>query len=164
MAEKMRRRITREEVLNWWEERFGISRDVFKHYDFYQKGDRVWIVSGDAAKVLDEIRCEVVGMSFMRVLSAGLKPTTSAIQLFGKFATRNVVELDSGAAFEFMQRRSVRLDASRLKNVTDGYVVVKFKERGTPLGCGVLKGDELVSLIPKDRSVEQWKLESFKDL
>ena len=151
--------------MKWWEERFGVSRDVFDDYDFYQRGDRIWIVPKDAARLLNEMRCEVVGMSFMRVMSADLKPTTSAVQLFGRFATKNVVELDASAAFEFMRRRSVRLDnASRTENLTDGYVVVKFKGRGTPLGCGVLRGDELKSLIPKDRSVEQWKLESFKDL
>ncbi|HEX58912.1 MAG TPA: hypothetical protein ENF26_02030 [Methanomicrobia archaeon] len=164
MAEKMRRRVTREEILNWWEERFGVSRDVFEDYDFYQKGDRIWIVPKDAAEALNEMRCEVIGMSFMRVISADLKPTTSAIQLFGRFATRNVVELDASDAFEFMQRRSVHLGAFRTRDLTDGYVVVKFKGRNTPLGCGVLRGNELKSLIPKDRSVEQWKLESFKDL
>ncbi|TKX77485.1 hypothetical protein EXE53_26310, partial [Halorubrum sp. SD626R] len=43
-------RASRAEVLDWWQERFGIGTGVFEGYSFWEKGaGKIWIFNGEAS-------------------------------------------------------------------------------------------------------------------
>ncbi|WP_440006152.1 DUF7122 family protein [Halomicrococcus sp. SG-WS-1] len=140
-------RATRREVLDWWDERFGIGPETFENYSFWEKGKgKIWILRGD----LDSpVRVEALGMTFLRTRQEHWKPTTNAVQRFGRDATRNVVELDRDAA-----RRFARGEDQELEWDGDwGYVVAAHELAGAtePLGVGLYLRGELQSLVPSGR-------------
>ena len=140
-------RATREEVVGWWDDRFGIPRETFEGYTFWERGaGKVWIFHGD---VPDPIEVEGLGMTFLRTRQEHWKPTTNAVQRFGRVATRNVVELDSERA-----RRFAAGEDQKLQWDGDwGYLAVVHELAGglEPLGVGLYLHGELRSTVPKGR-------------
>jgi len=93
-------RASRREVLDWWDERFGIEPTVFEEYSFWEKGaGKVWIFNGEATDPSSEV--EAIGMTFLRTRQDHWKPTGRAVSRFGAHATKNVIELDPEQAVTF---------------------------------------------------------------
>jgi NOL1/NOP2/fmu family ribosome biogenesis protein len=140
-------RATRREVLQWWDERFGIPPETFDDYTFWEKGSgKVWILHGDVA---DPISVEGLGMTFLRTRQEHWKPTTNAVQRFGRQATKNVVELDSDEAATFAAGEDQELDWEG----DWGYLVAAHDVAGErePIGVGLFLYGELRSTVPKGR-------------
>ena len=58
-------RPTREEVVGWWVERFGLDPATFDGVTFWEKGaGKVWAFAGDLPA--DRVDVEGVGMTFLR--------------------------------------------------------------------------------------------------
>ncbi|MFB6154966.1 MAG: hypothetical protein ABEJ22_03655 [Haloferacaceae archaeon] len=140
-------RAGRREVLDWWEERFGVPPETFADFTFWEKGKgKIWALHGD---VVDPIRIEALGMTFLRTRQEHWKPTTEAVQRFGGFATRNVVELEAEEAAAFAAGRDQELDWDG----DWGYLVAAHRLAGDlePLGVGLYLHGELRSVVPKGR-------------
>ncbi|WP_224335964.1 DUF7122 family protein [Haloprofundus halobius] len=140
-------RATREEVVGWWEERFGIPPKAFEDFTFWEKGKgKVWAFHGDT---VDPIRIEGLGMSFLRTRQEHWKPTTNAVQRFGREATKNVVELAGETATRFAagEDQDIEWDGDW------GYLVVAHDLVGEtePMGVGLYLYGELRSTVPKGR-------------
>lgn len=139
-------RASREEVLDWWETRFGIGHEILEKYTFWEKGaGKVWIYNGEAD---DPSRVEAIGMTFLRTRQEHWKPTTRAVQRFGHHATRNVVELDP--------ERASRFAAGDNQDLPEwdgdwGYLIAVHRIAGAmePIGVGLYLYDELRSVVPK---------------
>jgi NOL1/NOP2/fmu family ribosome biogenesis protein len=143
-------RATRAEVIDWWDERFGIPPETFEGHTFWEKGaGKVWIFAADLPTPTD---VEGLGMTFLRTRQEHWKPTTNAVQRFGSLATRNVIELDSDDAAAFLAGDDVdpKWDGDW------GYLVVAHEVAGAlePIGVGLYVHDELRSVIPKGRRAE----------
>jgi NOL1/NOP2/fmu family ribosome biogenesis protein len=140
-------RATREEVVTWWNERFGVPPETFDGVTFWEKGaGKIWAYAGEAP---DRIDVEGLGMTVLRTRQEHWKPTTNAVQRWGRAATRNVVVVDDEAA-----RRFVRGDDQELDWDGDwGYLVVAHDLAGgvEPLGVGLYLYGELRSVVPKGR-------------
>jgi len=134
--------LDRAEVAELMESRFGIPPAAFEDVSFFRKGQNVWAFS---LPEIPDLRCEAVGLRFLSVRGRVPKPTTSALQLFGRFATKNSVDLSAAPAEKFVAGDRQRLEAE----VEDGYVVVSH--RGDVLGCGLYARGELASQLPKER-------------
>ena len=91
------------------------------------------------------------GLLFVRV-NGQLKVTTDCLQLFG--GSVEGIKLNEKEMREFLAGKSVTVSG---KNIKSGYVVVKYNEK--PLGCGIVKGGSLRSLIAKHRRVQLKKKE-----
>ena len=124
--------------------RFGIPPEAFEAVSFYRRGRNVWAFS---LPEIPDLACESVGLRFMSVRGRVPKPTTAALQLFGRYASKNVVDLSSDQAEKFVAGEGQRLTAL----VEDGYVVVSHE--GDVIGCGQYLDGELISQIPKDRRI-----------
>ncbi|PSP55737.1 hypothetical protein BRC82_03900 [Halobacteriales archaeon QS_1_67_19] len=140
-------RATREEVVEWWDRRFGVSPETFADYSFWEKGKgKIWILRGEVASP----KCvEALGMKFLRTRQEHWKPTTNAVQRFGREATENVIGLTREQA-----RRFVRGETQELDWDGDwGYLVVTHEYAGDsePLGVGLYLHGELQSPVPKGR-------------
>ena len=140
-------RPSREAVLDFWEDRFGVPRGTFDGHTFWEKGSgKLWAYAGDAPDVVD---VEALGMVFLRVRQEHWKPTTDAVQRFGRAATENVVRLDDELARRFVAGEDQRLDWDG----DWGYLVVAHDLAGAvePVGVGLYLHGELRSQVPKGR-------------
>jgi len=140
-------RATRREVLDWWEERFAIPPETFEGFTFWEKGKgKIWAFHGE---VVDPIRIEGLGMTFLRTRQEHWKPTTEAAQRFGRAASKNVLELDREEAEAFAAGVDQDLDWDG----DWGYLIAAHDLAGglEPLGVGLYLHGELRSVVPKGR-------------
>ncbi|WP_435345311.1 DUF7122 family protein [Haloarchaeobius sp. HRN-SO-5] len=140
-------RATRQEVVDWWVDRFGVPAGTFDRFTFWEKGSgKVWIFAGD---VPDPVSVEGLGMTFLRTRQEHWKPTTDAVQRFGRLATKNVFELTPEQAERFVagEDQEIPYDGDW------GYVVAAHDIAGDvePIGVGLYVYGELRSMIPKGR-------------
>ena len=138
-------RASRAEVLDWFEERFGIDPSVFEGYSFWEKGaGKVWIFNGEAT---DPSAVEAIGMTFLRTRQEHWKPTTVAVQRFGHLATKNVVALSPAEAKRFAAGEDQEVDWGG----DWGYLIATREVAGerAPLGVGLYLHGELRSVVPK---------------
>ncbi len=124
--------------------RFGIPSEAFEGVSFYLRGRNVWAFS---LPEIPDLAWETVGLRVISVRGRVPKPTTAALQLFGRHATKNVVDLGTEDALKFAAGERQRISAP----VEDGYVVVSHG--GDVLGCGQYLDGELISLLPKERRI-----------
>ncbi|AZH25390.1 DUF7122 family protein [Haloplanus aerogenes] len=140
-------RATRHEVIEWWVDRFGLPEDTFDGYTFWEKGaGKIWIFADDVPSPTD---VEGLGMTFLRTRQEHWKPTTNAVQRFGRAAARNVIVLDPDEATRFLAGE----DLEPAWDGDWGYLIVAHEIAGgvEPIGVGLYVHDELRSVIPKGR-------------
>jgi len=140
-------RPSREAILEWWDDRFGIPSETFADCTFWEKGaGKIWAFHDE---VPSPVRAESLGLAVMRVRQEHWKPTTDAVQRFGGEATRNVVELDEGEARAFLEGedREVAWDGDW------GYLIAAHDIAGVtePIGVGLYLYGELRSRMPKGK-------------
>ncbi|WP_254838250.1 DUF7122 family protein [Natronomonas marina] len=140
-------RATRRAVVDWWVERFGLDPSTFEDHTFWEKGaGKVWAFAAD----LDSpAAVEALGMTFLRTRQEHWKPTTDAVQRFGREATRNVVVLDDAEARAFLRGETT----DPAWDGDWGYLVAAHEIAGgvEPIGVGLYLYDELRSQMPKGR-------------
>lgn len=140
-------RATRAAVLEWWETRFGIEPETFDGHTFWEKGaGKVWAFAAEAPT---PIAIEGLGMKVLRTRQEHWKPTTNAVQRFGRDATHNVLVLDDEHAARFLRGKDQEIDWDG----DWGYLIVAHEIAGgrEPIGVGLYVYDELRSQVPKGR-------------
>jgi NOL1/NOP2/fmu family ribosome biogenesis protein len=140
-------RATRQEVLDWWEERFGVPAEVFDEFTFWERGaGKIWAFHDDAPT---PIEVEGLGLAFLRTRQEHWKPTLEAAQRFGHHADRNVITLTREQAETFVAGDDQELDWDG----DWGYVIASHELAGQqePLGVGLYLYGELRSQVPKGR-------------
>ena len=140
-------RVSRAELLEWWDDRYGMAPEYFDDYTFWEKGaGKIWIFADDTA---DPIEVEGLGMTFARTRQRHWKPTTSAACRFGAHAERNVLVLDGTDAATFARGEDLEVEWDG----DWGYLIVAHEMAGwiEPIGIGLYLHDELQSMIPKGR-------------
>lgn len=140
----------RTTILRYFKERFGISKKIFSDYSIIAKKEKVWIVSKDVLeKNLEGLRIETIGLLLGRYFKRQnrLKPTTNALQIFGKYATKNVVELNEEEKEKYVRGYNLKKDLE----LENGYIILKFDS--DILGCGLYKDGEIKNQIPKSKVI-----------
>lgn len=123
--------------------RFGIEPERLENYKWYiGSKNRVYIGPDE----LERIRPESIGICIFR-LNRTPKPTTNFLQLFGRYATKNVIDIQRDETIEYCNGKN--LDLSSEPDVDPGFVAVRYKNR--LLGCGHWDGKVLKNQIPKSR-------------
>jgi NOL1/NOP2/fmu family ribosome biogenesis protein len=143
-------RVTREAVLAWWDERFGIDSAVFEEHTFWERGaGKVWVFRGEVATPAD---IEGLGMVALRTRQEHWKPTLEAAQRFGSHVSKNCIGLSRSEASTFLagEDQHVEWDGDW------GYLIVTHDLAGVrePLGVGLYIDGELRSMVPKGRRRE----------
>jgi NOL1/NOP2/fmu family ribosome biogenesis protein len=134
--------LDRSIIAKLWQDRFGISEPAFADCKFFRKAQSIWAISDVD---LPKISYETIGMRIMSCKDRPWKPTTSALQIFGRYATKNLIHLNQEEAMIFLEGSSQVFESE----CEIGYVVVFY--RGDVLGCGLYSPGKLVSQIPKER-------------
>jgi len=137
-------------ILKYLRDRFGIQKKIFSDYSFIVRGEKIWIAFKDVLeKDLEGLNIEAIGLLFGRYFEKQkrFKPTTNALQIFGRYATKNIVELDEKEKDMYIKG----YDLEKKLNLEEGYVIVKFKN--DVLGCGLYREGKIKNQIPKARKI-----------
>jgi NOL1/NOP2/fmu family ribosome biogenesis protein len=140
-------RPTRQAVVDWWVQRFGVPEDTFEGYTLWEKGKgKVWGLPYDLE---GPVPIEALGLKLLRTRQEHWKPTTDAVQRFGRAATKNVLELDDERAKRFAAGEDLELEWDG----DWGYLVVAHELAGgvEPIGVGLFTHGELKSMVPKGK-------------
>ncbi|QPV62413.1 hypothetical protein I7X12_16980 [Halosimplex litoreum] len=143
-------RPTREEVLDWWDERFAIPPETFDGHTFWERGSgKIWAFADD---VDSPVAVEGLGLAFLRTRREHWKPTLEAVQRFGDSADECVIYLSREAAATFVAGDDQELDWDG----DWGYLIVATEIAGEsePVGVGLYVHGELRSQVPKGRRRE----------
>jgi len=141
------KRATREEVLDFWADRFGVPPETFDEHTFWERGKgKLWLHRGEPPSPVD---VEALGMTFLRTRQEHWKPTLEAVQRFGDHATERVIHLSGDEAETFVAGHDQELDWDG----DWGYLVVTHDLAGRrePVGVGLYVYGELRSQVPKGR-------------
>ncbi|VVB68443.1 RNA-binding PUA-like domain of methyltransferase RsmF [uncultured archaeon] len=134
--------VDRSEVAELWHSRFGIPNNEFDGFQFFRKAQSIWAISDSD---LPQLSYEALGMRIMSLKDCHWKPTTSALQIYGRHASKSLVHLDEEQFRVFLAGGSQPIQSDS----EPGYVVVFY--RGDVLGCGLYSHGKLVSQLPKER-------------
>ncbi len=138
-------------MLDYFYERFGVPREIFDDYGIYERNRGIWVLRKSKwVSLLEILPFDTAGLMILRRLDRGVKPTTIAFQLFGKWIKRNVVKLSEKEFFELIGKKSLRLTEEKSSCLSRGYVAVRVNE--FVAGCAFYKENQLVSQFPKNFS------------
>jgi NOL1/NOP2/fmu family ribosome biogenesis protein len=124
--------------------RFGFPATLFRPYALVDHEDDMFVTTPEVEE-FERVKVVRKGIRLVRVFAHGIKPTTNAMQLFGRYATRSVIDLDRRQAREFMQGTTLELNAP----VEEGFVIVRHD--GFGLGVGLYRQGILRSQVPLSR-------------
>jgi NOL1/NOP2/fmu family ribosome biogenesis protein len=127
--------------------RFGIPAEELARLACLNEQETVFIGTPEAMR-LDTVRPMRRGIRLCRLFPHSVKPTTFALQVIGRHATRNVVDVDDEQAKVLINGGDVQVEA----DVEDGFVLLRWK--GFPIGVGHYRRPVLRSQIPRIRPVE----------
>ena len=131
----------KETIINYCEERFGISSTIFNNYNWYiGSKNRIYI----GPEEIKRIRPESIGLCIFR-LDKTPKPTTNFIQLFGKRITKNFIILNKKDTLDFCNGSDLEIET----DIEPGFVSIKYEN--ISLGCGHWNGMMLKNQIPKSK-------------
>jgi NOL1/NOP2/fmu family ribosome biogenesis protein len=117
--------------------------DAFDAYHVLER-HHGYVVLPQSARVenIASFKVQNTGLPILRKMPHHLKPTTAALQRFGHYATRHVVELTPAEMIVLLREQETRVEMS----LQPGYVL--FRCEGHLLGCGIYTPGRLRSLIP----------------
>lgn len=127
--------------------RFGFPPEWLEGLGLFKDQQTIFVGTREVMefKLLNPLRR---GIRLCRLFPHSVKPTTSAMQLFGKPAEKNVIELSTEQARRLINGGSVEIEAP----AEDGFVILLW--RGFIVGVGLYKKPTLKSCIPKNRPVD----------
>ena len=137
----------RREILDYFSDRFGIPEKAFGGFCFLKGERKTWVVRDhpELERILEQLKIESAGIPLLRTKTSMWKPTTAGLHIFGRHATRNVIDLEGDALRAFLNRESIEGPFS----LEPGFVIVRW--RGKVLGCAVCGKGKLRSQISKKR-------------
>ncbi len=131
-------------LVDYLENRFGISREVFRDYVWFKRRTTWWMLRRSSffprAAIL---KISVAGFKAFTKVAGFVKPTTRMIQVFGKEARRARLSITEQELGRLVGNETLSVKA----DVEDGYVILTHKE--DILGLGLLLNGELRSQLPR---------------
>jgi len=132
----------RKEVLEYLEERFGISAFYFEKYDILRGVSNFWLFPKTTyLEILKNLQIQTVGLLFLRKVSKYLKPTSVFLQRFGYLAKKNIVSLSEEIILILKEKNKVEITL----DLEPGYVILKNNH--WILGCGLYLPGKLFSYL-----------------
>jgi NOL1/NOP2/sun family putative RNA methylase len=131
-------------------DRFGFSPELFADYKILRMSKRGLHIVNSDHQLLQTPKPDAIGMMFMRTDGKFPKMTTAAGMLFGKHATKNIIEITKEQAGAFFTRQTFAVSDAQIENCTGtGYVVLCLQN--TAVGISVLhtKSQTIESSFPK---------------
>jgi len=133
-----------EKILKEIRNRFGIPEEVFSNWKIIEAGD-LWIMSEEAFKFPIK-NFSRKGIRLVRIYRDGYKLTTAGIQIFGKYATKNVLEISPEQVKDYLEGKDLSVGSCNAEN---GQVIIKCGD--DYLGSGLYVNGKVKNQLPKGR-------------
>jgi NOL1/NOP2/fmu family ribosome biogenesis protein len=139
-----------KEVTSLWEERFSTPKGVFENCSFFRRSRMIWAYTG---KEIPPGFIETMGVRIMSLRDRPWKPTTYALQIWGRHASKNAIHLNTEDAWRFVSGETIELldRYEELRSLTSGYVVVLHEDE--VIGCALYSQGRLICQLPKERRI-----------
>jgi hypothetical protein len=134
------------EYLGLWRDRFGIPVEMFDAYVLFASSKTVYLVRRSSGlEAVMSMPVQMAGLPFVRHVGRYIKPVTCAVQRFGGYATRNVLDLDGETLFLLCRDGEIEVE----KRFTPGYLVIRSGDAvwGASL---FLEPDRVLCRLPKN--------------
>ena len=128
-------------------ERFGIPAEVFERLGVELGQGAVFVATPEVME-LAAVKPMRKGMRLVRVFPHSVKPTTWAMQVLGRYAARNCIDVTDAQAVGLIGGEQLEVEA----DAEDGFVLIRC--RGLVVGVGLYRRPVLKSQIPRHRPVE----------
>jgi NOL1/NOP2/sun family putative RNA methylase len=125
--------------------RFDVAPDRFSGFAVFQSADEYSIASAAAYSFL-EIKSVRKGLEVGKIYDNEIKPDNDFVQLFGRRAERNALEVKDWELKKFLRGENIGCPP-RL----EGFVIIKYKN--LPMGIGRANGREIRSSVHPDRRI-----------
>ena len=126
------------------EKRFGIPGSLFADYQFFCHRNS-WHILKKSPYLSEMAKLKVSGYygikAFYKV-GKYIKPTTRMIQLFGRYADRNIIFLTIEQARCLLNEGKICI----AENIEDGYIIITIEKRYI-VGLGLVIGGILVNQL-----------------
>ncbi len=128
-------------------ERFGLGDDFMKRWATVAAQDTIFIGTPEAMG-FDAVRPLRRGLRMCRLFPHTVKPTTWAMQVLGREAKRNVIDVTEEQARVLANGGECDVEA----DATDGFVLVRWQ--GFIVGVASYRRPHLKSQMPRYRPVD----------
>ncbi|MBI5016118.1 MAG: hypothetical protein HZB55_11615 [Deltaproteobacteria bacterium] len=124
------------------EERFGIPPPTFANHRLLLRGENVCAVRRETEELWDALNVAYGGLKLLKLTGGGgYKPSTRGMQVFGRAASRNVVDVSETDLKALVEGQSLPAADGR------GFVILRC--RGVAIGVGLVRDGQLVSQLPR---------------
>ncbi|MFO7675067.1 MAG: hypothetical protein R6X12_01940 [bacterium] len=129
--------------------RFGIPEAVFAGLEAVTAPNQgtVFLATPEVMR-FDAVRPLRRGIRFCRLFPHSVKPTSHAMQLLGRHATRNCIEVSRADAVRLVAGGQLEVETG----CDDGFVLIRCE--GFTIGVGLYHRPVLKSQIPRHRPVD----------
>lgn len=128
-------------------QRFGLPENWVEGLETCTEQATVFIGTREVIR-FEEVKPLRRGLRLCRIFPHSIKPTTFAMQVLGRAATANRIEVDEQQAKLLINGGTIELEAE----AENGFVLISW--RGFVVGIGMYKRPLLKSLIPRFRPVD----------
>jgi NOL1/NOP2/fmu family ribosome biogenesis protein len=129
-------------AFGYLEERFGIPPEAFADHRLLLRGENLCAVRRETEELWDTLAVAYGGLKLLKLTgSGGYKPSSRGVQVFGRTATRNAVDLTDEELRALVEGRSLPQPEGR------GFVILRC--RGVAVGVGLVRDAQLVSQLPR---------------
>jgi len=130
-------------ALAYLEERFGIPPSALCDHRLLRQGEHVCALRREAGGLADALNVAGAGLKLLKSTgSGGFKPSTRGVQVFGRWATKNLCDVTAEDLRALVEGRSLPREGAR------GFVLLRFAE--AVVGVGLLRDGQLVSQLPRN--------------
>lgn len=132
-------------LLEYCEERLGISRELFDEYSFYEGSkNKIYII-----KRLLSLRFtpESSGLCIFR-FDKTPKPTTNFLQLFSSNISKNILDIDKNKLMEYCKGKNLEI-VNDTDKIEPGFIAIRYN--GNIVGCGHWNKNIVKNQLPKSR-------------
>ena len=131
------------QVLGYLEERFGIPADALAGCRLLRRGGYVCALRAESEPLARELQAAGGGLRLVKETGPGrFKPATRGMQVLGRLARRNVIDLDDATLRGLLQGQTVPV-------AEEGRGFVLLRWDGGIVGVGLLRAGQLVAQIPR---------------
>ncbi|RMF55659.1 hypothetical protein D6745_01535 [Candidatus Woesearchaeota archaeon] len=132
------------EILN---KQWGIKKETNMAFLINRK-NRLYVVNKEVLKFdMEKLRVDALGLYLGELTNNEIRLSIEGSQIFGKEATKNVVELDEKQKILWMKGYSIPLEQD-----TQSFQIVK--SGNDFLGCGKIRNNNLTNFVPKTRIIK----------
>lgn len=135
-------------LLDGFARKFGVDQKYFKPYAVFKGRDESYVSTREVFS-FREVNALRKGLEFAKVYDHEIKPDNDLVQIFGSYATRNLVDLKEYQMEKFL--RGEILKVGLLPNIEKGFIIVRFEN--LPVGTGKYNGEEIRSAVKRERRI-----------